>query len=138
MAQLPALDEANRSHLSLWRLLSTQGSKDQALDKSTKAGLYRSSQPSASSVPHCADTGGHNSPTFLLSARGCVSVCVCVCVCAPAPVCVPEHKQKAVQGYTTVLFYFVILGSNSWGERPFKSTGNLHMYITYSNRDIWS
>lgn len=75
-AQLPALDEANRSHLSLWRLLSTQGSKDQALDKSTKAGLYRSSQPSASSVAHCADTGGQNSPAFLLSPCGCVSACV--------------------------------------------------------------
>ncbi|EOB02660.1 hypothetical protein Anapl_06948 [Anas platyrhynchos] len=76
MAQLPALDEANRSHLSLWRLLSTQGSKDQALDKSTKAGLYRSSQPSASSAAHCADTGGQNSPAFLLP-NALVSLCAC-------------------------------------------------------------
>ncbi|CAM2111713.1 unnamed protein product [Caretta caretta] len=38
VAQLPALDEANRSHLSPWHPLSAQGSKDQALDKNTKAG----------------------------------------------------------------------------------------------------
>lgn len=44
--------------------------------------------------------------------HSCGCVCVCVCVCAHASVCVSECEQKAVQGYTTVLFYCIISGSN--------------------------